>query len=77
MSINYYPPNGFDGSNSVQSLPFYLAVQQGKVPGYSMVNKFGYNPSIGSTAFETIWLTWYIYFYYLLNSYLLSIVVSI
>lgn len=55
MSINYYPPNGFDGSNSVQSLPFYLAVQQGKVPGYSMVNKFGYNPSIGSTAFETIW----------------------
>lgn len=57
MSINYYPPNGFDGSNSVQSLPFYLAVQQGKVPGYSMVNKFGYNPSIGSTAFETIWET--------------------
>jgi hypothetical protein len=57
MSINYYPPNGFDGSNSVQSLPFYLAVQQGKVAGYSMVNKFGYNSSIGSGAFETIWET--------------------
>lgn len=57
MSINYYPPNGFDGSNSVQSLPFYLAVQQGKVPGYSMVNKFGYNSAIGSTTFETIWET--------------------
>ena len=40
MSINYYPPNAFDGSNSVQSLPFYLAVQQGKVAGYSIVNKF-------------------------------------
>jgi hypothetical protein len=57
MSINYYPPNGFDGSNSVQSLPFYLAVQQGKVPGYSMINKFGYNPAIGSGSFETIWET--------------------
>ena len=57
MSINYYPPNGFDGSNSVQSLPFYLAVQQGKVAGYSLIDKFGYNSSIGSGAFETIWET--------------------
>ena len=47
-----------DGSSGlVNGIPFYLAVQQGKVPGYSMINKFGYNPSIGSGAFETIWET--------------------
>ena len=44
-------------SGSESGIPFYLEVQQGKVPGYSMINKFGYNPSIGSISFETIWET--------------------
>jgi len=49
--------NPITGGSTVNDIPFYLAVQQGKVPGYSMVNKFGYNSSIGSGAFETIWET--------------------
>jgi len=55
MSCNNVNP--ITGGSTVDDIPFYLAVQQGKVPGYSMVNKFGYNPSIGSLAFETIWET--------------------
>ena len=55
MSCNNVNP--ITGGSTVDDIPFYLAVQQGKVPGYSMVNKFGYNPSIGSGAFETIWET--------------------
>ena len=49
--------NPITGGSTVSDIPFYLAVQQGKVPGYSMVNKFGYNPTIGSGSFETIWET--------------------
>jgi len=49
--------NPITGGSTVGDIPFYLAVQEGKVPGYSMINKFGYNPSIGSGAFETIWET--------------------
>jgi len=49
--------NPITGGSTVGDIPFYLAVQQGKVPGYSMINKFGYNPSIGSGSFETIWET--------------------
>jgi hypothetical protein len=55
MSCNNVNP--ITGGSTVNDIPFYLAVQQGKVPGYSMVNKFGYNPSIGSGSFETIWET--------------------
>ena len=55
MSCNNVNP--ITGGSTVGDIPFYLAVQQGKVPGYSMINKFGYNPSIGSGAFETIWET--------------------
>jgi hypothetical protein len=55
MSCNNVNP--ITGGSTVDDIPFYLAVQQGKVPGYSMVNKFGYNSSIGSGAFETIWET--------------------
>ena len=55
MSCNNVNP--ITGGSTVDDIPFYLAVQQGKVPGYSMVNKFGYNGSIGSLAFETIWET--------------------
>jgi hypothetical protein len=54
--ITHFPP--IDGSSgAVVGIPFYLAVQQGKVPGYTMVNKFGYNSTIGSGSFETIWET--------------------
>ena len=35
--------NPITGGSTVDDIPFYLAVQQGKVPGYSMINKFGYN----------------------------------
>lgn len=49
--------NPITGGSTVDDIPFYLAVQQGKVPGYSMVNKFGYNPSIGNISYETIWET--------------------
>ena len=38
--------NTITGGSTVGNIPFYLAVQQGKVPGYSMVNKFGYNSTI-------------------------------
>jgi len=55
MSCNNVNP--ITGGSTVDDIPFYLAVQQGKVPGYTMINKFGYNPSIGSGAFETIWET--------------------
>jgi hypothetical protein len=55
MSCNNVNP--ITGGSTVGDIPFYLAVQQGKVPGYSMVNKFGYNSSIGSGSFETIWET--------------------
>jgi len=57
MSITHYPMLITTSSGSESGIPFYLEVQQGKIPGYSMVNKFGYNPSIGSGAFETIWET--------------------
>jgi len=55
MSCNNVNP--ITGGSTVGNIPFYLAVQQGKVPGYSMVNKFGYNPTIGSGSFQTIWET--------------------
>jgi len=55
MSCNNVNP--ITGGSTVDDIPFYLAVQQGKVPGYSMINKFGYNSSIGSGSFETIWET--------------------
>ena len=57
MSITHYPMLITTSSGSESGTPFYLEVQQGKIPGYSMVNKFGYNSSIGSGAFETIWET--------------------
>jgi len=36
---------------------FYLAVAKGDFTGYTKVNKFGYNDSIGSSNFEVIWET--------------------
>ena len=57
MSITHYPTIISNVSGSESGYPFYLEVAQGKIPGHSMLNKFGYNPSIGSLAFETIWET--------------------
>ena len=57
MSITHYPTIISNVSGSESGYPFYLEVVQGKIPGHSMINKFGYNPSIGSGAFETIWET--------------------
>ena len=57
MSITHYPTIISNVSGSEAGYPFYLEVQQGKIPGHSMVNKFGYNPTIGSGSFETIWET--------------------
>jgi len=57
MSITHYPTIISNVSGSEAGYPFYLEVVQGKIPGHSMLNKFGYNPTIGSGAFETIWET--------------------
>ena len=57
MSITHYPTIISNVSGSEAGYPFYLEVAQGKIPGHSLLNKFGYNPTIGSGAFETIWET--------------------
>ena len=36
-------------------IDFYLAVAKGDFTGYSNVSKFGYNPTVGSTNYESIW----------------------
>jgi len=40
---------------STAEIDFYLAVAKGDFTGYSSVSKFGYNPFISSTAYESIW----------------------
>ena len=59
--ITHFPP--IDGSSGVVvgDIPFYLAVAQGNVSGYSNVSKFGYNSSIGSSSYESIWETGGVY----------------
>ena len=32
-----------------------IPISAGEVPGYSHINKFGYNEAVGSGAYETIW----------------------
>lgn len=36
-------------------IDFFLAVAKGDFTGYSNVSKFGYNPAVPSTAYESIW----------------------
>jgi len=40
---------------STAEIDFYLAVAKGDFTGYSNVSKFGYNPSVGSGNYESIW----------------------
>lgn len=55
MTISYFPPLDGATGTTIAGKPFYLAVAQGEVEGYSNVSKFGYNDSIGSGAYESIW----------------------
>ena len=34
---------------------FYLLVAEGKIPGKKIIQKFGKNPAVGTTGFDTIW----------------------
>ena len=45
--------NAITGGSTVSDVPFYLAVQQGQVSGYSSINKFGYNENV-PTSWEVI-----------------------
>jgi len=40
---------------SSAEIDFYLAVAKGDFTGYSNVSKFGYNPTVGSGNYESIW----------------------
>jgi len=51
MSCNNINP--ITGGSTVSDVPFYLAVQQGQVSGYSSINKFGYNENV-PTSWEVI-----------------------
>ena len=55
MSITYYPQVISGASGAEAGIPFYLQVAQGVIEGYSNVSKFGYNPTVGSGSFESIW----------------------
>ena len=56
MSCNNVNTTGSTTPSSAE-IDFYLAVAKGDFTGYTKVNKFGYNDSIGSGAFEVIWET--------------------
>ena len=45
------------------NFPFGLGVARGAFPNLSGIQKFGYNPSVGSSTFETIWENGGIYTY--------------
>ncbi|MGB0897531.1 MAG: hypothetical protein ACPGRW_09445 [Flavobacteriaceae bacterium] len=42
-------------NNVNRELEFYLDVATGNIAGVSNVSKFGYNPSVGTTTYESIW----------------------
>lgn len=42
-------------NNVNRELEFYLDVATGNIGGVSNVSKFGYNPAVGSTNYESIW----------------------
>jgi len=56
-------PNLADGAgnpisssaNALYTHDFLLLVAEGKIPGYRIVQKFGKNPAVGTSGFDTIW----------------------
>ena len=56
MSCNNVNTTG-GTSPGTSDIDFFLAVAKGDFTGYTKVNKFGYNDSIGSGSFEVIWET--------------------
>lgn len=55
MSITSYPTVISGASGAEAGIPFYLQVAQGTIEGYSNVSKFGRNPTVGSSDYESIW----------------------
>lgn len=45
----------FENAQQTMGWPYGIAVARGDVPKMSGIQKFGYNASVGNTAFETIW----------------------
>lgn len=45
----------FENAQQTLSWPAGIAVVRGNVSKMSAINKFGYNASVGSSAFETVW----------------------
>ena len=54
MSCNNVNITGSTTPGSAE-IDFFLAVAKGDFTGYSNVSKFGYNPAVPSTAYESIW----------------------
>ena len=54
MSCNNVNTTGSTTPSSAE-IDFYLAVAKGDFTGYSNVSKFGYNPTVGSGNYESIW----------------------
>ena len=54
MSCNNVNTTGSTTPGSAE-IDFYLAVAKGDFTGYSNVSKFGYNPTVGSGNYESIW----------------------
>jgi len=54
MSCNNVNTTGSTTPLSAE-IDFYLAVAKGDFTGYSNVSKFGYNPTVGSGNYESIW----------------------
>jgi hypothetical protein len=55
VSITSYPTVISGASGAEAGIDFYLQIAQGDVPGYSSISKFGYNPTVGSANYESIW----------------------
>ena len=54
MSCNNVNTTGSTVPGSAD-IDFYLAVAKGDFTGYSNISKFGRNPSVKSSDYETIW----------------------
>ena len=54
MTCNNVNTTGSTTPSSAE-IDFYLAVAKGDFTGYSNVSKFGYNPTVGSGNYESIW----------------------